>query len=202
MAEIGKQVTNAYYNRPAEYSYFSGCSGGGRQGLAMAQQFPDAFDGILAISPAINIESFIPAGYWPTQIMRIRYPPPCEIDAFVSAAVEACDGLDGVKDGIISLPYLCNVTAFDFVGKHYNWGTQHSLSSSKVVQEAWSGSRSKSREAGLPRAKQRRTSELILYPHCLFCKQQYLSQPRGASIRKLDLLPHRQKPRLRAPPYF
>ncbi|KAL3436154.1 tannase and feruloyl esterase-domain-containing protein [Aspergillus tetrazonus] len=130
---IGKQVTNAYYNRPAEYCYFSGCSGGGRQGLAMAQRFPDAFDGILAISPAINTESFIPAGYWPTQIMRIRYThPPARL-------------MHGVKDGIISLPYLCNVTAFDFVGKHYNCnGTQHSLSSSgaKVVQAAWSGSSS------------------------------------------------------------
>ncbi|CBF87284.1 hypothetical protein AN9264.2 [Aspergillus nidulans FGSC A4] len=92
MAEIGKQVT-AYYNRPAEYTYFSGCSGGGREGHAMAQQFSDAFDGILALSPAITIESLIPASYWPTQITNENqiYPSPCEIDAFVSAAVKHCD---------------------------------------------------------------------------------------------------------------
>ncbi|KAL4968085.1 Tannase/feruloyl esterase [Aspergillus stella-maris] len=151
MAEIGKQVTESYYNRAPEYSYFSGCSGGGRQGFAMAQQFPDAFDGVLAVAPAINLETFIPAGYWPTQVMNDNqiYPSPCEIDAFVSAAVEACDGLDGVQDGMISLPHLCNVTAFDLVGKHYTCnGTQHSLSPSaaKVVQAAWSGSLSRNPE--------------------------------------------------------
>ncbi|KAL4860834.1 hypothetical protein BDV12DRAFT_191470 [Aspergillus spectabilis] len=145
MAEIGKQVTKSFYNRPVEYSYFSGCSGGGRQNLAMAQRFPGAFDGILAVAPAINIERFIPAGYWPTLVMNQNdiYPSPCEIDAFVSATANACDGLDGIEDGIISLPHLCNVTAFDFIGQHYTCNdTQHSLSASgaKVVQSAWSGS--------------------------------------------------------------
>lgn len=145
MAEIGKKVTQSYYGREAKYSYFSGCSGGGRQGLAMAQRFPEAFDGILAVAPAINIETFIPAGFWPTLVMNLNgeYPSPCEIDGFVSAAVKDCDGLDGIKDGIISRPDLCNVTAFDFIGHHYTCnGTQHSLtpSGAKVVQAAWSGS--------------------------------------------------------------
>ncbi|KAL4881167.1 Tannase/feruloyl esterase [Aspergillus karnatakaensis] len=145
LAEIGKQITDSYYDRPAEYSYFNGCSGGGRQGLAMAQQFPDAFDGILTVAPAINIETFIPAGFWPTLVMNQDgiYPSSCEIDGFVSAAVNACDELDGVKDSIISRPDLCNVTALDFVGKPFTCnGTQHALSPSaaKVVQAAWSGS--------------------------------------------------------------
>lgn len=145
MADIGKQITQSYYGRLAEFSYFNGCSGGGRQGLAMAQRFPEAFDGILAVAPAINIETFIPAAFWPTLVMNLDevYPSPCEIDGFVSAAIEACDGLDGIEDGIISMPHLCNVTAFDFIGHTYTCnGTQHSLSSSgaKVVQAAWSGS--------------------------------------------------------------
>ncbi|KAE8410948.1 Tannase/feruloyl esterase [Aspergillus pseudocaelatus] len=145
MAEIGKQIIRSYYGKPAEYHYFNGCSGGGRQGLMMAQNFPEAFDGILAIAPAINIETFIPAGFWPTQVMKQDgiYPSPCEIKAFVKAAIEACDSLDGIEDSIISLPDACNVTAYDFVGQSYMCnGTQYILTTSgaKVVQSAWSGS--------------------------------------------------------------
>lgn len=145
MAFIGKQITKSYYRRAANYSYFAGCSGGGRQGLAMAQDFPDAFDGILAVAPAINLETFIPAAYWPTQVMNKlgAYPSPCEVEAFVSAAVKACDFLDGVQDGIISSPGLCNVTAHSFVGQDYTCnGTANKLTASgaSAVQAAWSGS--------------------------------------------------------------
>ncbi|KAL3474785.1 Tannase/feruloyl esterase [Aspergillus californicus] len=144
MAEIGKQITKSYYQKPAAYSYFNGCSEGGRQGLAVAQAFPDAFDGILAVAPSINVQSFLPSGYWPTQVMNQQhiYPSACEAKGFVDAAVNACDTLDGVKDGIISLPSACKVTAHDFIGQKYTCnGTRHTLTASgaKVVQAAWSG---------------------------------------------------------------
>ncbi|KAJ5752231.1 hypothetical protein N7520_009148 [Penicillium odoratum] len=145
MAVIGKQITKSFYQKAANYSYFTGCSGGGRQGLMMAQNFPDAFDGILAISPAINLETFIPAGYWPEQVMNQNHyhPPPCEVEAFTKAAVKACDRMDGVEDGIISEPVLCDFTAYDFVGQNFTCnGTRRSLSASgaKIVEAAWSGS--------------------------------------------------------------
>ena len=144
LAVIGKQITKSYYNKPAKYSYFAGCSGGGRQGLLMAQNYPTVFDGILAIAPAINIQAFIPAGYWAAHVMNKNkiYPSPCEIEGFTKAAVKACDRLDGVEDGIISLPALCNVKAHDFVGQNYTCnGVQRTLSarSAKVIEAAWSG---------------------------------------------------------------
>jgi hypothetical protein len=145
MAVIGKQVTRSYYDKAAKYSYFAGCSGGGRQGLMMAQIFPEAFDGILAISPAINLETFIPAGYWPEQVMNQNgyYPPPCEVEGFTKAAVRACDRMDGLEDGIISDPSLCNFSAYSFVGQKVTCnGTRQSLTASgaQVVEAAWSGS--------------------------------------------------------------
>ncbi|KAJ6099576.1 tannase and feruloyl esterase [Penicillium canescens] len=153
MAVIGQQITKSYYKRAANYSYFAGCSGGGRQGLMMAQKYPDVFDGILAVAPAINLQTFIPAGYWPSRVMHETgvYPSPCEVDAFTKAAVEACDLLDGVKDGIISIPDRCHINASDFIGKNYTCnGVQQtfSASSAKVVQAAWSGSRSISEQYG------------------------------------------------------
>ncbi len=145
MAEIGKQITKTYYKTAATYAYFNGCSGGGRQALAMAQEFPDAFDGILAVAPAINIETFIPAGFWPSQVMNRKNISlsACEVQGFVQAAVKACDTLDGVQDGIISLPSQCTVNADDFVGQtHTCNGTLYTLTASgaKAVQAAWSGS--------------------------------------------------------------
>ncbi|PWY89580.1 putative feruloyl esterase B precursor [Aspergillus sclerotioniger CBS 115572] len=133
MAVIGQQITKSYYQKPANYSYFAGCSGGGRQALMMAQQYPDVFDGILAVAPAINLQTFIPAGYWPSRIMHETdvYPSPCEINAFTEAAVKICDRLDGVEDGIISDPDRCYINATHF-----------------VIEAAWSGSRSVSEQYG------------------------------------------------------
>lgn len=64
MAVIGKAVSESYYGTKPKYTYFTGCSGGGRQAMMIAQKYADDFDGLMAAAPAINIENFIPAGYW------------------------------------------------------------------------------------------------------------------------------------------
>ena len=109
MTFIGKAITESYYGRKPTYSYFAGCSGGGRQALMVAQRLPEEYDGILAAAPAANIENFIPAGWWGQHTMYQlgAYPSACEIDSFTQAAMEACDELDGVKDGVISAPESC-----------------------------------------------------------------------------------------------
>ncbi|OQE26720.1 hypothetical protein PENSTE_c005G04492 [Penicillium steckii] len=155
MALIGQQITRSYYKKAPSYSYFSGCSGGGRQGMLMAQKYPDVFDGILAIAPAIHLQHFIPAGMWALQLMseRSHYPAPCEVEAFTKLATAMCDGLDGVEDGIISDPRRCNVTAHDLVGRKYTCnGTRKELSSASasVIDAAWSGSLQVSEKYGWP----------------------------------------------------
>jgi hypothetical protein len=55
-AVASKAIIAAYYNQGPKYSYYSGCSTGGRQGLALAQRFPGDYDGIVAGAPAY---------YWP-----------------------------------------------------------------------------------------------------------------------------------------
>ncbi len=69
-ATIGKAVTRAYYGSPPRYSYWNGCSTGGRQGLMMAQRYPTQYDGIIAAAPAINWEKVLVAGYWPQLVMN------------------------------------------------------------------------------------------------------------------------------------
>lgn len=141
---IGKHTTKEFFGRSSEFNYFAGCSAGGRQGLALAQLYPQAFDGILAAAPAINIETFVPATYWPTQVMNDLgvYPPPCEIQAFTKAAIEQCDGLDGVVDGIISLSEQCHFEASRLIGESFYCNrTQRKFTKAGafIVEAAWNG---------------------------------------------------------------
>lgn len=142
-AVIGKSISNSFYGQPPKYSYFTGCSQGGRQSLTLAQRYPDAFDGIAASSPAINWNEFFMEDLWPLFVMDTlgEYPPSCEVDAITSAAVQACDGNDGVIDGIISDPNTCNFDPMSMVGTTINctnFGVdrQVSLAAATIVQAA------------------------------------------------------------------
>lgn len=106
----GKATVAALYGARPRVSYFNGCSGGGRMSFMEAQRFPEDFDGIVAGAPGYNrtdvafqtlgmaqathvsADSFIPAG---------KYP------ALHQAALNACDALDGLKDGLIADPTTC-----------------------------------------------------------------------------------------------
>ncbi|KAH6972027.1 Tannase/feruloyl esterase [Ilyonectria sp. MPI-CAGE-AT-0026] len=153
MAVIGKAVSESYYGTKPKYSYFTGCSGGGRQAMMIAQKYADDFDGIMAAAPAINIENFIPAGYWANQIMLDlgAIPAPCELEAFTQAAVDACDAMDGAEDGIISLPALCKFDPHSIVGQNFSCnGTarQYTEAAAIIVQAAWMGARSDDSKVG------------------------------------------------------
>ncbi|HET9449142.1 MAG TPA: tannase/feruloyl esterase family alpha/beta hydrolase, partial [Steroidobacteraceae bacterium] len=53
-SHAAKALVRDYYRKPARYSYFVGCSNGGRQALMAAQRFPEDWDGILAGAPALS----------------------------------------------------------------------------------------------------------------------------------------------------
>lgn len=122
LAVIGKSITTSCYGKPPAYSYWNGCSTGGRQGLMVAQRFPDDFDGIVAAAPAINWASFIPAEFWPQLLMNQMnvYPELCEFNALRDAAIQACDGLDGVRDRVLSAPAACEFDPLSVVGQPYD----------------------------------------------------------------------------------
>ncbi|KAJ4359301.1 hypothetical protein N0V95_002312 [Ascochyta clinopodiicola] len=144
MTVLGKQLTEAYYGKSISKSYWAGCSTGGRQGLMMAQRYPDAYDGILALAPAVNWAEFIPAMFWPQWVMQQLgyFANQCELDAITAAAISACDELDGLKDGIIGLPGSCAFDPSTVVGQPYTCGnTTGSISTSaaKIATATWTG---------------------------------------------------------------
>lgn len=145
---LGKAITASFYGQEPKYSYWSGCSTGGRQGLMLAQRFPTLYDGILATAPAINWAKFLVAEYWPQFVMNQLgvYPTPCEFNATITAAIEACDGLDGVEDGIIADPTNCDFDPLSTVGRQFTCGDASGTVSEEaatILQKAWEGARTK-----------------------------------------------------------
>ncbi len=111
MAVVGKQLTKAYYGRDPVRSYWYGCSTGGRQGLMMAQRYPDDFDAILAGAPAIHWDRFQAYQIWPQVVMKADVGGPissAKRSLATSRAIAVCDAQDGVSDGVLDDPRTCD----------------------------------------------------------------------------------------------
>jgi pimeloyl-ACP methyl ester carboxylesterase len=110
MAVIGKQLAKAFYGQDPVRSYWYGCSTGGRQGLMMAQRYPNDYDAIVAGAPAIHWDRFQSYQIWPQLAMKSDAGGPIAIpkqQLATSRAVAACDAADGVTDGVIGDPRTC-----------------------------------------------------------------------------------------------
>ena len=105
-----KSLIAAFYGNAPQKSYWVSCSSGGKQGLKEAQRFPADYDGIVAGAPVVNWTHRATAAMWAgTAALKdpVNNIPPAKYDVIHKAAVEACDSLDGVKDGIIGDPARC-----------------------------------------------------------------------------------------------
>ncbi|RWA09265.1 hypothetical protein EKO27_g5839 [Xylaria grammica] len=147
-AFIAKSLIKSFYGKGPDFSYWNGCSQGGRQGLMLAQRYPTLYDGIAAGAPAIHWNRLTASIQWPQQFMSIlgSYPYGCEIDAINAAAISACDGLDGVVDGIIAEVDTCLATfdPFQLVGRSINCteaggAIPISTTAAAVINATWSG---------------------------------------------------------------
>jgi feruloyl esterase len=107
-----KGLVRAYYGRSASRSYFNSCSNGGRQALLEIQRYPDDYDGYVVGAPW-NFQSHSNAGFvWNAQALSAKDAaiPPAKLPAINGAVLAACDGDDGLADGVIADPSRC---AFD-----------------------------------------------------------------------------------------
>lgn len=112
LAVVGKAVTEAFYDSEVRYSYWNGCSAGGRQGLKAAQMYPEDFDGIVAGSPGAYWTGRALQSVWigqATHESEAHMIPAEKFEVIHQAALEACDGKNGdsAADGVLDDPRLC-----------------------------------------------------------------------------------------------
>ncbi|KAK4239886.1 Tannase/feruloyl esterase [Achaetomium macrosporum] len=114
LAVLGKQLARNVYqvaSKQKVYSYYQGCSEGGREGWSQLQRYADQFDGAAIGAPAIR--------YGQQQVNHLAgnvieqtldyYPPSCELDEIAELMIAACDPLDGRTDSIVSRSDLCKL---------------------------------------------------------------------------------------------
>jgi feruloyl esterase len=120
MTVKAKATIAAFYGAGPKLSYWNGCSAGGKQGLREAQSYPADYDGIIAGAPANNWVALLSSDMMNSMAMLKDPASRIPIDKLAlvhKAAVEACDALDGVRDGLIGDPLRCHFDAAQLLCK-------------------------------------------------------------------------------------
>lgn len=108
---FAKTLASHYYEAAAEKAYFHGCSNGGRDALMLAQRSPQLYDGIIAGAPAADWSGLMTTfAWWRKMIFDEPGAPKLKkkLDLIHAAVLEQCDGIDGIKDELISNPLRCD----------------------------------------------------------------------------------------------
>jgi len=122
VATLVKQVIAQYYGKAAAFSYFSGCSTGGREGMILSQRYPTVFNGIISGDPAMRTGlSNLAIGKWIPVALNQIAPKDAGGKPIIAQAIsdadrklikdallQKCDAKDGVADGMISDPLGCD----------------------------------------------------------------------------------------------
>ncbi len=153
VAGVTKQIVAHYYARPVAYSYFVGCSTGGREGMILSQRYPTVFNGIVSGDPAMRtglsnlaIGQWIPVAYNQAAPKDASGKP--QIDKFLTdsdrklfmdALMKRCDAKDGVADGMIFDPLGCDFDPGALACKTDQTGNCISPEKIAAIKKAFSG---------------------------------------------------------------
>ena len=120
LTPVAKAMLSAYYGRGVDYSYFVGCSTGGREGMIMSQRSPGFFDGIVSGAPAMRTGhsnmslAYINAAFseFAPRDSDGRASPGSLLDAadrelVIDALLASCDAQDGLRDGMVFNTRAC-----------------------------------------------------------------------------------------------
>lgn len=106
--DVSVALMQRAYGRKPDRMYFAGSSEGGREGVTMAQRYPDAFDGIFSRVPVLHWTGLQHAGLRDgLAISGEGWLPPALVKRVHDAVLTACDSADGVADSIVSDPVGC-----------------------------------------------------------------------------------------------
>ncbi len=110
-----KSMLERMYGAKPQYSYFMGCSTGGREAMMAAQRLPLEFDGIVAGNPSFNLTRIAMSQIWSLQAVNRIAPRAADgkpqlhatftdpqLAAVSAAVLQQCDALDGLADGMVN----------------------------------------------------------------------------------------------------
>lgn len=126
--QVGTHIATQFYGKAPTRRYMVGHSNGGRSGLIAADRYPNDYDGVLAMAPAISqqahqvnmgefnrwiygrqadgsVDATVPA--------RANWISPAKSALYAAAEINACDTLDGLADGIIGNVEACTYVPTD-----------------------------------------------------------------------------------------
>jgi feruloyl esterase len=152
---VAKALIDAYYRKPAEHSYFVGCSTGGREAMIMSQRYPTYFDGLVSGAPAMRT-GFSNLGM---RSVAVALSAAAQRDAngvaipgsalsesdkklIVDSLLRTCDADDGLADGLVSDPLGCDFDPTTLVCSGAKDDRCLSPAQASAVQQAMSGPKS------------------------------------------------------------
>lgn len=110
--DVGLKMMQSYYGKSPTKSYYMGASEGGREGMMMAQRYPQDYDGILSLYPVLNWSGLQSHG---NSVGGILQQGPAWLGTKVKlindTVLAACDALDGIADKVVSNYLNCKAPA-------------------------------------------------------------------------------------------
>ena len=104
-------LIEARYGTQSQYNYFIGGSQGGHEAFDAIQRYPDDYHGAVAGYPAHNVVMLHLSANRYAKALHAHegasWISPAKAQSFVTAVYDACDGLDRIRDGIISDVRAC-----------------------------------------------------------------------------------------------
>lgn len=136
MTLAGKAVAEILHDRPVEFSYMSGGSGGGRQSLTEVQEYPEDYDGIWASCPAINWNKFILSGLWANAVMNSMHHilRPEKMEYYMRSVWYAAGG----KEAYFSSEKKPMFDPYSVVGELVN-GSRITDMDARIMKALWEG---------------------------------------------------------------
>jgi feruloyl esterase len=137
-----KAIITAFYDVVPQYSYFVGCSTGGRQAFMEAQRYPDDYDGIIAGAPVYRVIQLRARHVWTWQATHNDPDstiPFSKLPVLYNAVVASCDARDGLVDGLVSDPRRCKFDPSSLLCKGADDGACLTAAQVEAVRKIYAG---------------------------------------------------------------
>ena len=113
---VAQSLMLRHYGQAPQRNYMAGCSNGGRHAMVAASRYADRYDGILAGAPGYNLPQAAVQHAWDIQSWKLadadirKAFSAADMKLVAAKVVQACDGLDGLADGLVSDLRRCQAT--------------------------------------------------------------------------------------------